>query len=229
MEPDDRLDPPQATRDDLQHAAMRGAISAIPWVGGAAAEIVSHFFGPPLTRRTEQWQAAVAQALRELRDRGVDMESLRNSDEFVDVVTQASRIALQTSSEEKKQALLNAIRNAATAASTDVAEQQWCLYLLDALTEWHVRILHLMRDPRKWIAEHGAVVPVGGIGAISTLMENCFPGLRGRRDFYTQIWRDLFSRGLINTESMHTTMTGDGMVASRTTAIANIFVKFISS
>ena len=35
------------------------------------------------------------------------------------------------------------------------------------------------------------------MGAISHLVENAFPELKGRRDLYDLIWKDLYSRALV--------------------------------
>ena len=38
---------------------------------------------------------------------------------------------------------------------------------------------------------------------------------------------DLYNDGLMNTQSLHATMTGQGMVAKRTTALGDEFLSFI--
>jgi hypothetical protein len=65
------------------------------------------------------------------------------------------------------------------------------------------------------------------MGAMSHLVEEAFPELKGRRDLYDLIWKDLYSRGLASTDGLHTTMTGDGIVARRTTKLGREFVAFI--
>jgi hypothetical protein len=57
-----------------------------------------------------------------------------------------------------------------------------------------------------------------------------YPVLRGNGEFYDQIATDLFARGMLNSPSfLHTSMTGNGMVAKRTTAIADGFLEFIAA
>ncbi len=67
------------------------------------------------------------------------------------------------------------------------------------------------------------------MGALSHLVEQALPELRGRREIYDQLWRDLYSRGLVNTEGLHVMMTGGGLVAKRTTEISDAFLNFITS
>ncbi|MEK6776275.1 MAG: hypothetical protein AABY87_05265 [bacterium] len=64
---------------------------------------------------------------------------------------------------------------------------------------------------------------------MSRLVENAFPELRGRRDLYDLIWKDLYSRALVTTEHLHTIMDGSGIVAKRTTEIARLFLDYIKS
>jgi hypothetical protein len=57
-----------------------------------------------------------------------------------------------------------------------------------------------------------------------------YPELHGRRDFYDQIVVDLFSRGLLNSSGfLHSTMSAQGMIAKRTTALADSFLDFIAA
>ncbi len=67
------------------------------------------------------------------------------------------------------------------------------------------------------------------MGALSHLVEIAFPELRGRRDLYDLIWKDLYSRALVTTESLHTMMTGSGITAKRTTEIGKSFLDYIKN
>jgi hypothetical protein len=67
------------------------------------------------------------------------------------------------------------------------------------------------------------------MGAPATLLEAMFPDLRGGREFYDQIVKDLYGRGLMTIESLHTMMTESGMYAKRTTMLADKFLTFIAS
>jgi len=67
------------------------------------------------------------------------------------------------------------------------------------------------------------------MGAMSHLVENVFPELNGKRDIYDLIWKDLYSRTLVNTDGLHTMMTGSGVVAKRTTKIGEVFLGYIKN
>jgi hypothetical protein len=72
--------------------------------------------------------------------------------------------------------------------------------------------------------------PGWGMGGVSTVIEFCFPELRGRRDIYDQLVRELQAEGLLGQgQFVHVTMSGGGMLESRTTERGKAFIKYISS
>ena len=102
-------DPPQATGADLAYAAGAAGASIVPFVGGAAVELVSAVFGPPLERRQQRWFEELADVVRTLQKREVELDA----PEFVSAVAAASRIALGTHLDEKLKMLKAAILHAA--------------------------------------------------------------------------------------------------------------------
>ena len=67
------------------------------------------------------------------------------------------------------------------------------------------------------------------MGGVATVIEHCLPDLRGQRDTYDQIVRDLQADGLIGQgQFIHVTMTGNGMIQSRTTDRGKGFIKYIT-
>lgn len=65
----------------------------------------------------------------------------------------------------------------------------------------------------------------GGLGHV---LENNIPSLRGHRTLYDQLWKDLYLRGLVNTEGLHVTMTGNGLAQSRTSPLGETLLNFIA-
>ncbi len=103
------------------------------------------------------------------------------------------------------------------------------LRLIDQLTPWHLRVLALLDEPVRWMERYGVQNPGWGMGGPSTVLEHCLPDLRGNRETYDQIVRDLQAEGLLGQgQFLHVTMTGGGMVASRTTERGKQFIKFIT-
>ena len=98
--------------------------------------------------------------------------------------------------------------------------QHLFLNFVDTLTELHIQILKLFQAPTP--------PPNMSMGGLSNVLEHNMPQLRARRDLYDQLWKDLYTRGLVNTEGMHTTMTGRGLEEKRTTGLGDAFLGFIS-
>ena len=64
---------------------------------------------------------------------------------------------------------------------------------------------------------------------MSHLIEGAFPELKGKRDLYDLIWKELFSRALVNRDGLHTMMTNSGIVAKRTTEIGKLFLDYVKN
>jgi len=170
----------------------------------------------------------VGEALRRLEaEKKISLEDIQKDETFIDTVMHASQAAMRSSHDEKRRALLNGILNSALPDPPDESLRQVLVNLVDTLTVWHIRILSLFHGPEAWAAKRGLTFPDLSMGGLSAVIENCFPELRGRRDFYDTVWRDLFTRGLVSTESVHGMMTGQGLRAKRTTDLGDRFLRFI--
>jgi len=66
------------------------------------------------------------------------------------------------------------------------------------------------------------------MGGITQAIEHAFPDLRGKEQIYKVIWGDLYQRGLINTESLGTTMSRQGILTRRTTELGSKLIGFLS-
>ncbi len=217
---DDNLTTPTASKGDVAHVMTKAGLSSIPVIGGAAAELFQHLVQPPLERRRISWMSAVGEKLKELEDRGLDLDSLRENERFISTVMHASQLALRTHQEEKRAALRNVIVNAARGQTPDEAVEHMFLDFIDSLSELHIRILRLFQAPKP--------PPTMSMGGLSNVLEHNMAELRGRRDLYDQFWRDLYSRGLVSTGGLHTTMSGSGLAQKQTTGLGDEFLKFIS-
>jgi len=216
---EDKLQVPKKTKGDAAHAIAKAGLSAIPVIGGPAAELFQNVIQPPLEKRRIEWMQQVGEKLRELEENGLKMEDLKENEEFISAVMHASQIALRTHQNEKLRALRNAILNVAKGQAPEEALQHVFLNLIDSFTELHLRILKLFQNPEP--------PPNLSMGGLSDVLEHNIPELRGRRDLYDQIWRDLYSRGLVSTDNLHVTMTGHGLGQKRTTGMGDAFLKFI--
>jgi len=222
---------PQGTSGDYAYSTAKGLISAIPVVGGVVAELLGSVILPPMARRRDEWFETLACDLDELRTKGeIDFARLAENELFVSAVLEASNSAIRTYREEKRSALRNAVLNVATghySGENDVA--QFFDYI-DTLTAAHLRVLKYFQNPldayRRSGKEPNHPTIGGSPGDGLTLL---MPDL-GDSDALKRTVKDLFDRGLLNTDAtalISTFMSPQGIFSRRTTAHGDAFVRFI--
>src|ERR1700675_3009733 len=189
--------PPQRTKVDTAYAVAEVIASAIPFMGGPLATILDAI-GPPLSRRREKWLTDLAEIIKELNERVDELSHpLSENEAFTSAVQHTTQVAMRSHQEEKLEALRNAVRNSALAGAPNDDLQLMFLRFIDELTPWHLRILQLFDNPRRYLEQQGfrtGMVAFGGVGA---LVERCHPDLRRQSGFIAQLVRDLQSRGLL--------------------------------
>ena len=137
-----RIDPPESSKAaELAVATVKGAISAVPVVGGLAAEIGSLYFDP-LKRRNEKWIATVSEALSELYSRTDCLpENLAKDERFLSLLYQATSTAWKNHQDEKLRTLKSALVSAGT---NPIISDDTCFRyfrLVDELTVSHIKLL----------------------------------------------------------------------------------------
>lgn len=230
MDNSERYQPPQPDASDAAYNLTKAGLAAIPGAGGVAVELLQRVIAPSLEKRRDVWMHEVGEALRNLEDaKNVNLEDLQANDSFIDTVLQASQIALRTSQKEKREALRNSILNSALPYPPEQSRQQMFLGYIDIFTVWHLKILRLFKEPalNPEVSDYAHRSELGG--GLSVILEKAFPELRGQRELYDQIWQDLYTRGLVNTNGLHTMMSSGGLLASRATKLGKQFVHFIES
>jgi hypothetical protein len=215
------IEPPKQSKGDVIHAAAKAGLSAVPVLGGAAAEIFQLVIQPPLEHRRAEWMAAIGEKLHELEDNGVKLDQLSENEEFITAAMHASNIALRTHQQEKLVALRNAVLNVAVGQAPDDALQHMFFRWVDSLSPLHLRMLRFFQAPTPQ--------PGVSMGGLSSVLEHKMPELRGQRHIYDQAWKDLYGSGLVNTDSLHVTMSGNGLGQKRTSDLGDAFIQFITS
>lgn len=218
---------PSPSASDAAHRLLKAVASALPLVGGPAAELFTALVQPPLERRRDEWMQSVGLELARLTQLGTDLDSLKHNEEFIDTVLHATQIALRSHQEEKRAALRNAIMNTAIGAAPNDMRRDIFLRHVDEFTPEHLAILALFHDPVGWFDRVQSSFPDMYMGGLSRVLEKAFPALQNQRAIYDQIWNDLYQRGLVNTDGLHTTMSGEGLRARRTSELGKAFLEFI--
>jgi hypothetical protein len=223
------IDPAVEPGSEKAHRVVRAAIAAVPALGGTLVEAFNSLIEPPMAKRKTEWMVEVTEAINELYDKGIVTEQdLQENEIFFTTLVHASSVAIKNHEKAKLDALRNAVLNSALTDAPSSAMQQLFLNIIDSCTSWHIGLLVLFQDPEKWAKENEHLFPSWSMGGISTVIEHAYPKLQNQKELYELIWKDLYRNGLLNTDSLGTTMTGGGMLAKRTTAIGDAFVKFIS-
>lgn len=217
---DNKLEVPKKSKGDAAHSIAKAGLSAIPVVGGPAAELFQNVIQPPLDKRRNEWMQLVGERIQALEANGLKTEDLQNNEQFVSAVMYASQLALRTHESEKIEALRNAVINIASGHAPEEVEQHLFLNFVDYFTPVHIQILKVFQNPEP---------PSGmSMGGLNHVLEHNLPNLRGQQELYKQFWKDLYSRGLLNTEGMNATMSGNGLGQKRTTALGDQFINFIT-
>jgi len=216
---DEKLLIPKDSGLDAVHILAKGGLSTIPCVGGVAAELFSFLIQAPVEKRKEEWMSRVVEKLLELEANGFKLDELRNNEEFLSAVMHASQIASRSHQAVKLDALRNAVLNVARGQAPEAAFQSIFLNLVDNFTELHLRVLKVFQAPLQW--------PSVELGRLSCVLEHNIPELRGRKELYDQIWKDLYWRGLVNTDGLHAMMSDSMFGQKRTTGMGDAFLGFI--
>jgi hypothetical protein len=225
-----KLKPPKTSAGDVAHAVAKAAIGSVPAYGSALAEAFQLIFGPPIEKRKVAWMEDVAEAIHKLEaaDKTV-AEDLASNPVFLDTMMRASQAVLRTSQQDKRDALRNAVLNAALPHAPDETRQQIFINFVDTLTIWHLRILKLFADPRAWYKAADRRPPEWHFsGSLAQLLTDAYPELAKEDKLNEKLFKDLYDAGLLSSSGFKTTMSGDGPLERRATELANQFLAFIA-
>lgn len=207
-------------------------MSVVPGAGGPLQVVFENIFTSPIDKRKQAWLEQLAEVLAAVKDRVKELtpEKLAANEAFVTVAMQASQVAIRNHQQAKLEALRNAVLNSALPNPPQEDEQMIFLRPIDQLTPWHLRVLSVLNNPVEWMEHNKVKNPGWGMGGVATVIEHCLPDLQGQRDTYEQVVRDLQAEGLMSQgQFLHITMTGNGMIQSRTTDRGKRFIKFITA
>lgn len=218
----------ELSKGDVAHKVIKTALASVPLAGNVLSELFTTVVTEPSSRRRDNILIKFDSRLRLLEEKQIDINKLASNESFLSIVLQAYQIAMRTHQEEKIEALANAITNSALIDIEENLEQMF-LTFIDSFTEWHLRILIFLNNPVEVLRNMNATTDYY-MGSVSQVLETAYSALTGRTEFTKQVVRDLYNRGLINTDAtgLFTMMSGSGMVASRTTDMGKIFIQFIT-
>jgi hypothetical protein len=134
------------TKGDVAHTLTKAGLSAIPFVGGPIAELMSLIWEPALSKRRDEWLKRLAEDLELLTIKidGFKLEDLANNDAFITTTIQASQNAIRNHQKEKLDALRNAVLNSALEKDSNDDLHAFFLTLIERLTVFHIQILQII-------------------------------------------------------------------------------------
>lgn len=221
---------PEPNWKDRAHGLVRAGLGSIPILGAAAAELFQMVITPSLEKRRVEWMNSVADELKRLEGNGhIRIEDLGSNEVFIDTMLHASQAALRNSQKEKRDALRNAVLNAALPSPPDESLQQMYLEWIDSLSVWHLRVFVLLANPIQWFKNNQRQPPQYAItSSLSGLLTCAYPELNNQRRLYDQIAKDLYNRSLIGTDNFHVMLSASGALEHQATELGKQFLAFIS-
>jgi hypothetical protein len=222
--------PKDKTAGDVAYQVTRAGLGMVPVAGSPMQVAFENIFTEPLAKRRQEWLETLAGVVSELQEKvaGLTPEKLAENPAFVSLSLHASQMALRTHQKEKLAALRSAVFNSALPGAIDETLQMVFIRLVDEFTPVHLRMLAVLNDPVEWMKRENVRNPDWGMGGISTVIEHCLPDLRGQKELYSQIFKELYADGLLTSQSLGVTMTGSSMVRSHTTEFGKKFLGFIT-
>jgi len=194
----------------------------------SAGSTFAALFQPPVERRRDEWESDVTDDLRRLSAKSaVKIDDLPQNAAFVDAVLVATQAALRTSQPLKRQALRNAVLNAALASRPDVTVQQIFLTLTDRFTDRHLLLLQLAQDATKLRRPDGSPLPIHSTA--SEVLNDAFPEARENAQLYELLWTDLYAARLVRLPRLENGPEGDARTIRRTTTLGDAYLAFITS
>lgn len=202
---------------DVVEVAGKTALSAIPIGGALVTAVYDIVKGNVLQKRQNKWKEMIEERLSKLE---VSLENLGENETFATMLIKTTELAMKTNKEEKLTYLADALEKS---INYSVDEDKLIMFMsfVEKYTTAHIKILNFFNDPCKF---DGIKDSDYYMGSPSTPLFKVYPEVAPLRD---KCINDLYNDGLMNTQSINVTMTGQGMVAKRTTALGDEFLSFL--
>lgn len=203
---------------DVVEVVAKTAVSVIPVGGALVTAIYDAVKGNALAKRQEKWRTALEERLSKTEE---TLENLGNNELFTTALVRTTELAMKTAREEKMKYLANAVVNS---LNPKLDEEKLIIFLelLDKYTISHIKIINFFHMPTQFeeVSNNSYTM-----GSPTTLLFNVYPELDN--ELFDKMYKDLYTDGMVNTQSLKVTMTGSGMSAKRTTKLGDEFLQFI--
>lgn len=146
---------PEKQGKDYAYGLLKAALTAIPFVGSPAAEVMSTFLKPPFEKRKEIWCESIANEIEEILSK-IDnhtefISNLQNNDEFISTLASATQAAMRTHHADKILAFKNLTFNTLNAKETiEYIKIRSYIYYVEQLEPVHLRVLNFFNDQKNY-------------------------------------------------------------------------------
>ena len=181
---------------DLIHSTASTIFSKVPICG----ELFNLIFTAPATKRRDEWIESLEHRIISLEDKYPNIiEAIKKSELAISATFYACSMALKTTNTEKLEAIQNIILNTALKPNYEEYKIQMFLSIIDSFTEWHIRLLHYLSDPKEAILKHNPNFSLGTLRRIRTMTPfwEIYPESKSISDHLAIIMDDLHSKGLV--------------------------------
>ena len=201
-------------------------ISTIPIGGTLINTVWDSVRSYSLEKRRREWEASIEIRLKKL-EKAVTVEEIACNDLFVTALMATSAISFRTAELEKREYLANAVLHSIT-HKIDETKLIIFLNLIDKYTVWHIIILTFFQNPLSSERAQREYDRIGMMSSPAHLLQCVYQDFKDNRELMDKIINDLIADGLLANSSIHATMTSQGIVAKRTTALGDEFLQFIT-
>lgn len=153
-------------------AAVTSALEASgcePFMASTVGQFLGGYFSAAFSRRKDAWVEQLASGVKWLLSNALTKEDLASNEELLDLMLEATSVAMRTRHESKRIALRNAIANAGTEHAPTEAKQRLFVRLIDEIDLRHMSLLVLMHNPAEFAAARGQ--PLDAVREVSVVLE----------------------------------------------------------
>lgn len=203
---------------DLVEITLKTTLSVIPVGGALISSVWDVVKNNSLSKRSEEWKVALEERLSKLEN---TLEDIGNNELFTTALIKSTELAMKTARKEKMEFLANAVIHS---VNQNIDEEKLIVFfsLLDKYTVSHIKILNFFYDPTRF---KGIDPNAYMMGSPTMPLFSVYPELD--TPMFDKIYNDLYVDGLVSIEKLNVIMTGNGMVAKRTTQLGDEFLIYI--
>lgn len=209
---------------DFGESNLRAIVDCIPF-GGLLANNIEFLIKPSIEKRKEKWLNLIVDSINFLSNKIENVSKMFQDETFVTFIINTTQSAMRTQQDEKINMYKNVLINSYICNNIDLDKKMIFLNWLDNLTLTHMKVLAFMNNPSEFCDN-----PNGStMNSIAEIMRMSFSNFNDNRQIYENVVKDLYYKGLINTDNISTHMTSSGAFAIRSTVVGKEFITFVSN